>query len=147
MRPPLQVMDSVGPALGALVFVVVMSLLKEPTRRRFNAMFVAGTAGVYLSGGLGPWELVYPAIVAPIAYFALESYPLIGVLWLMHAAWDLVHHVWGNPIWPFMATSSWGCMIFDSAIALWFFAGAPTLLPSALLARGWSPKREEPVQR
>jgi len=30
----------------------------------------------------------------------------------------------GNPIWPFMPTSSWGCMIFDSLIALWFLAGA-----------------------
>ena len=27
----------------------------------------------------------------------------------MHAAWDLAHHFWGNPIWPFMPASSWGC--------------------------------------
>jgi len=53
----------------------------------------------------------------------------------MHAAWDLAHHLWGNPIWPFMPTSSWGCMIFDSLIALWFLAGAPSLWSTKLLNR------------
>ena len=41
-------------------------------------------------------------------------------------------HLWGSPIWPFMPTSSFGCMIFDTLIAIWFLAGAP-----ALTARGW----------
>ena len=53
-------MDYVGPVIGAVVFVVVMSLVKEPSRRTFNAIFVAGASGVYLSGGFGPWELLYP---------------------------------------------------------------------------------------
>ena len=59
----------------------------------------------------------------------------------MHAAWDAAHHFWGNPIWPFMLTSSWGCMIFDAAIALWFLAGAPAQIrhiwPSGV--RAYSP--------
>jgi len=42
----------------------------------------------------------------------------------MHAAGDLAHHLWGIPLWPFMPTSSWGCMIFDAIIAIWFLAGA-----------------------
>ena len=58
----LLVIDYVGPAIGAALFVVVMSFVKEPTRRSFNAIFVAGASGVYLSGGFGAWELVYPAI-------------------------------------------------------------------------------------
>jgi len=127
--PALQVMDWVGPAMGAVVFVLVMSLVPEPARRRFNAVFVAGAGGVYLSGGFGPWELLYPALTLPVVYLALDSHRFIGVAWLMHAAWDVVHHRWGNPIWPFMPTSSWGCMIFDSLIAIWFLAGAPTMLP------------------
>ena len=49
---------------------------------------------------------------------------LDGLAWLMHAGWDLVHHYYGNPIWPFMPTSSFGCMVFDTIIAIWFFAGA-----------------------
>ena len=40
--PPLHVMDYVGPAIGAVLFVLIMSRVKEPARRRFNAIFVAG---------------------------------------------------------------------------------------------------------
>ena len=129
--PPLQLMDWVGPGIGAVMFVLAMSLVKEPTRRMFNAIFVAGAGGVYLSGGFGPWELLYPAIATPVAYLGLKSHRFIGLAWLMHAGWDVVHHLWGNPIWPFMATSSFGCMIFDTLIAIWFLAGAPTVLTFA----------------
>ena len=135
--PPLLLMDWVGPAVGAVVFVLAMSLVREPARRRFNAVFVAGASGVYLSGGFGPWELLYPALTAPIVYLALESYRLIGIAWLMHSVWDLAHHLWGNPIWPWMATSSFGCLIFDALIAMWFLAGAPTI-PVLALATGTS---------
>jgi hypothetical protein len=123
--PPLQLMDSVGPAIGAIVFVAIMSLVKEPTRRNLNAILVAGAAGVYMSGGLGLWELVYCAGASVVAYQGLRAYRFIGIGWLMHAAWDLVHHLYGNPIWPFMPTSSFGCLIFDSLIAIWFIIGAP----------------------
>src|SRR5262245_5190372 len=115
--PPLHVMDYVGPALGAVVFVLVMSQVKEPVRQRLNAILVAGASGVYLSGGLGPWELLYPAMAVPVVYLGLRWYPFIGIGWIMHSGWDLVHHRYGNPIWPFMPTSSFGCMIFDALIA------------------------------
>jgi uncharacterized protein DUF6010 len=127
MHPaPLAVMDYVGPALGALLFVAVMSLVAEPTRRTLNAIILAGASGVYLSGGFGLWELVYPVIGTAIGFRALRSYRWIGVGWLMHAGWDVAHHLWGNPIWPFIPSSAFGCMIFDSMIALWFLAGAPS---------------------
>jgi hypothetical protein len=58
----------------------------------------------------------------------LRSYRWIGAAWLMHACWDIVHHFWGNPIWPFMPRSSFGCAIFDSLIAIWFLLDAPALL-------------------
>ena len=122
-------MDVVGPAIGAGVFVLAMSLIREPSRRTLNAVIVAGASGVYLSGGgFGIWELAYPILVTIVVYRALESYRYIGVAWLMHAAWDMAHHLWGNPIWPFMATSSFGCFVLDSVIAVWFLAGAPTLV-------------------
>jgi hypothetical protein len=126
--PPLYVMDYVGPALGAVIFAVVMSLVREPARRTFNAILVAGAGGVYLSGGFGLWELIYPVIVTPVAYLGLMSYRFIGIAWLLHSAWDIAHHFWGNPIWPFMPTSSFGCMIFDALIAVWFLVGAPSLI-------------------
>jgi len=125
--PPLHAMDWIGPAFGAAFFILGMSLVREPARRNFNAVLVAGASGVYLSGGLGPWELLYPAIAAPVAYLGLRSHRFIGLAWVMHACWDLVHHLYGNPIWPFMPTSSFGCLIFDSLIASWFFSNAPSV--------------------
>jgi hypothetical protein len=115
----------IGPVIGAILFVLAMSLLKEPVRQKLNVVLVAGAGGAYLSGGFGLWELVYPVIATPVVYAGLRSYRFIGLAWLMHAAWDLPHHLWGNPIWPFMPTSSLGCMIFDSLIAIWFLVGAP----------------------
>jgi len=132
---PLHAMDWIGPILGALVFVLLMSLVREPARRNFNAVLVAGAGGVYLSGGLGLFELLYPAIATPVAYLGLRAHRFIGLAWLMHAAWDLVHHLYGNPIWPFMATSSFGCLVFDALIAVWFFANAPSIF-TLLRSRG-----------
>ena len=135
--PPLHLMDWIGPFIAGAVVVALMSLVREPARHRLNAVLVAGSAGVYLSGGFGLWELVYPALTVAVVYRGLDSYRYIGIAWLMHAAWDLAHHLWGNPIWPFMATSSFGCLIFDSTLAMWFLAGAPSLFaPGALRARG-----------
>ena len=71
--------DVLGPAFGAIVFVLLMSLFREPTRKTFNAIFVAGASGVYLSGGFGVWELLYPAIATPIAFMGLRSYRFIGI--------------------------------------------------------------------
>jgi hypothetical protein len=68
---PVHAADYFGPAIGAVAFVVVMSLLREPTRRTFNAIFVAGAMG---------------------------------------------------------ETSSFGCSIFDAGIAVWFLAGAPSVV-------------------
>jgi Family of unknown function (DUF6010) len=126
--PPLSLTDVVGPLVGAVLFVALMSLVREPVRRHVNAILVAGASGVYLSGGFGLWELLYPVVAMPIVYRGLQSHRFVGAAWLMHACWDLPHHLWGNPIWPFMPTSSFGCMVFDAAIAVWFLAGAPTLV-------------------
>jgi hypothetical protein len=123
--------DVLGPAIGAGLFVLAMSLVREPSRRTLNAVIVAGASGVYLSGGFGIWELAYPVLVTPVVYRALQSYRYVGIAWLMHAAWDLPHHLWGHPIWPFMPTSSLGCVVFDSLIAVWFLAGAPALVRRA----------------
>ena len=121
-------MDYFGPAISAVHHVLNKSLEPEPARLRDNALLAAGAVGAYLNGGFGVWELLYPALATPVVYFGLRSHRYIGVAWLMHAAWDLPHHLWGNPIWPFMRTSSFGCMIFDTLIAVWFLAGAPSLI-------------------
>ena len=145
--PVLHLVDYVGPAIGAMVFVAVMSLLKEPARRNYNAILAAGASAAYLSGGFGVWELPYVAIAGGVvAYLGLRSYRFIGLAWLMHAGWDLVHHLYGNPIWPFMPTSSFGCLILDALIAVWFLAGAPSVV-AALARQGSHQRRNVPSAR
>ena len=126
--PQLSAMNFIGPAIGAILFVLLMSLVPEPQRHRLNAILVAGSAGVYISGGFGSWELLYAALATAVAYRGLGSYRFIGIGWLMHACWDVPHHLLHKPIWPFMPTSSLGCAIFDSLIAIWFLANAPALI-------------------
>ena len=122
MRPvPTDVMDTLGPAIGALVFVVVMTRIRDPQRLTFNSLFVTGASAAYIGGGLGVIELLFPALLLPINWLTRTSYRAIGVAWWLHAAWDLVHHLWADPIWPFMEMSSWGCLVFDLLIGAWLF--------------------------
>lgn len=121
----MQTADWVMPVVIAGIFVLLMSLLREPTRQRFNAIFVAGAA--YLNGGFGVWEFPFTAVATWIAYRGLDDYRFIGAAWLLHTVWDVAHHFWGNPIVSFQATSSAGCAITDALIALWFLRGAPSV--------------------
>ncbi|RSN34427.1 hypothetical protein DL990_12215 [Amycolatopsis sp. WAC 01416] len=114
----------IAPILVGLLYVVLMSLIHEPHRRRFNAVMVAGAGAAYLSGGgLGIWEFAFTAVVTYVAYRGLESWTFIGIAWLLHTGWDVVHHLKGAPIIPFAGHSSFGCAICDPVIAIWCFAG------------------------
>lgn len=62
-----------------------------------------------------------------IAYKGLNNYTYIGVGWMLHTVWDVLHHLYGNPIIPFDVSSSLGCAICDPIIALWYFLKAPTV--------------------
>lgn len=124
--PVLQPLDYVMPVVMALVFIALASLLKEPARRNFNAIFVAGAGAAYLNGGLGAWEFAFTAVATYCAYRGLASYGFIGLAWILHTLWDVAHHFYGRPIVYFQPTSSAGCAITDSILALWFFAGAPS---------------------
>ena len=87
---------------------------------------VAGAGAAYLSAfGLGPWEFAFTMAMTHCAFRGLTSYGWIGVGWLLHTAWDVVHHLHGSPMLPFSVTSSLGCAICDPVIAVWCFAGAP----------------------
>jgi hypothetical protein len=119
--------DWVLPVVIAAIFMLLASLLPEPTRQRFNAIFVAGAGSAYLNGGFGVWELPFTAVATWLAYRGLDEYRFIGIAWLWHVLWDVAHHFWGNPIVPFQATSSAGCAITDAIIAVWFLRGAPSV--------------------
>ena len=126
ITPVFHASDAIFPIFFPLVYIALVSLLKEPHRRHFNAIMIGGAGAAYLSGGgLGYAEFLFTAVITYCAYRGLESYRFIGIGWMLHVAWDLVHHFYGNPIVPFVATSSAGCAITDTLLAIWFFAGAP----------------------
>jgi hypothetical protein len=126
LTPPFGPLDALPPVAIAAVFVLLASLLREPGRQKFNAIFVAGAGAAYLNGGLGAWEFAFTAVATYCAYRGLDSYRWIGVAWVLHTGWDVAHHFCGRPIVYFQPTSSAGCAITDLLIALWFFAGAPS---------------------
>jgi hypothetical protein len=117
--------DGAAAVVVAIAFIFLVSLLEEPTRQKFMAIFVAGAGSAYLNGGLGGWEFLFTGVATYVAYRGLESYRFIGAAWILHTVWDVVHHLYGSPIVFFMPTSSAQCAITDALIAVWFFAGAP----------------------
>jgi len=50
-RPPLTIPVLFSPLVVAVVLVGLCALLKEPTRQKFSAIFLAGAGAAYLSGG------------------------------------------------------------------------------------------------
>ena len=125
--PAIHVVDLVAPLFIGVLYVCACSFFKEPNRRNFNAIMIAGAGAAYLNGGLGIWEFAFTAIVTYCAYRGLQSYNFIGIGWLLHSGWDVMHHLYGNPIVPFAAKSSLGCAICDPVIAIWCFAAGPSV--------------------
>jgi hypothetical protein len=115
------------PLLIGAAYVVLSSLLPDAHRRRFNAVMIAGAGAVYLgSGALGPWEFAFTAVMTYCAFRGLDSWAFIGVGWLLHTGWDVLHHLAGSPLLAFDPLSSYGCAICDPVIAIWCLAGGPS---------------------
>src|SRR5919206_2383540 len=105
-----------------IVYALLMSVIREPHRRRFNAVMIAGAGAAYLSGGgLDVAEVAFTVLMTYVAFRGLESWTFIGIGWLLHTAWDVVHHLRGEPILSFAEHSSFGCAICDPVIAVWVF--------------------------
>jgi len=126
-NPPLTIPEMLSPLIVAVVFIAACSLLKEPSRRNLSAIMIAGAGAAYLNGGLMGWEFAFCALITVLAYWGLKDYRFIGAGWALHTAWDVVHHLYGNPIVPFVPASSAGCAICDSVLAVWYFRGAPSI--------------------
>ncbi|WP_107656432.1 DUF6010 family protein [Nocardia suismassiliense] len=134
----------VAPLSIGVVYAVLMSLIREPHRRTFNAIMVAGAGAAYLSGGgLGGWEYLFTALITYCAFRGLNSWTFIGIAWLLHTISDVLHHLKGHPIVPFAHDSSLSCAVCDPVIALWCLRGGPDLL--AFLRRRSSGQPSEPV--
>lgn len=135
----LTIAQVISPLIVAAAFVAACSLFREPARRNFSAIVLAGAGAAYLNGGLGAWEFAFCALVTFLAYRGLHDYRFIGVGWLLHTSWDVVHHLYGNPIVPFVPDSSAGCAIADVGLAVWYFLGAPSVY--ARFGRGAAPTK------
>jgi len=115
------------PVVVGFALVGLISLLAEPARQKFSAVFLAGAGAAYLSGGFGLWEFAFCGVMTVLAYIGLSHYRAIAVGWIAHTVWDYFHHLYGNPIIPFAPSSSVGCAICDPVIALWYAIGAPSI--------------------
>lgn len=109
----------------ALLFITLMSLVREPYRQTINALIIAGAGATYWSGGLGFYEFPLGVIMIFLAYKGLKNYHYVAVGWLVHTVYDVLHHLYGNPIIPMAPLSSAGCAVCDPVLAIWFFLGAP----------------------
>ena len=121
---PLQIIEQV---VVAVVFITLTSLFKEPTRQKFSALFIAGAGFVYFGSSFRGWEIAFGALFLWLAYRSLTDYKFVGIGWMLHVAWDIMHHVYGQPILSYVPLSSFGCAISDTGIAVWYFFGAPSI--------------------
>jgi hypothetical protein len=119
--------EILSPLVVAGVFILLCSLIREPHRQRFSALMISGAGAAYLGGGLGVWEVPFCVLMTGIAFLGLRRYSFIGLGWVLHTCWDVVHHLFAHPILPFLPLSSAGCAICDLGLAAWYFAGAPSV--------------------
>jgi hypothetical protein len=124
-RRDLTVTALVSPLAVAAVAITLCSLLEPKQRRSVSAVTVAGAGAAYLGGGLGVWEFPFCGVTTYLAHRGLEDYRCIGIAWVLHTIWDVLHHLYANPIVPFAPLSSASCALCDLALAGWYFAGAP----------------------
>jgi len=123
----LRIMDVLGPILIALIFISLCSLLKEPKRRNFMAIMIAGAGAAYLNGGLGKWEFVFTTIVTWFAYKGFNptgSLALVGYYIPVGTSCITFTEI---PSSRSRQPLPWGCAICDPVIAAWCFAGAPSV--------------------
>jgi Family of unknown function (DUF6010) len=125
--PEFTIIHTMGAVVIAIVYILLSSLVKEPNRQKLSVIIIAGAGAAYLNGGLGVWEFPFCALMTFIAYKGLTYYSFIGIGWLLHTAWDIVHHLYANPIVPFSPSSSAGCAVCDTILAIWFFLKAPSV--------------------
>ena len=99
---------------------------------RDTALVVGGAGAAYISGGsFGLGELAFTTLMVAVAYAGLRSWTFIDIGWLLHTAWDVLHHRRGDPLIPSVHDSSSGCALCDPVIALWCLTGGRT--PAELL--------------
>jgi hypothetical protein len=111
--------------LSAVIAITIASCIKEPSRQKLMAIVLGFAGGTYLNGGFAIWEFPFAIAVVVCAYKGLRWYPVLGIGWLLHASWDVLHHTTGHPLLDILSTSSLECAVVDPIFTAWFFASAP----------------------
>lgn len=122
---PITAIEIIPAIIIGVLLVAFISVLREPSRQRFSAVFVAGAGAAYFGGGFGSFEIAFCALLTLLAFRGLSDYRAIGIAWLLHSGWDLAHDLYGNPIIPFAPSSSFGCFVCDPILGVWYLLGAP----------------------
>lgn len=125
--PEFTIINAIGAVIIAGIYITISSIASEPNRQKISAVIIAGAGAVYWSGGLGIAEYIFATAMLFMAFKGLTNYTFIGIAWLMHTSWDAIHHFYANPIVPFSTSSSAGCAVCDSVLAIWFFYKAPSV--------------------
>ena len=124
-KPHIGTIQIVAPLLVSILYIGIMSLLTDRARQRLSALIIAGAGGVYFGGGFGPWEIAFCIPMFWLAYRGLDDYRYVGVGWILHVIWDVLHHLYGRPILPFIPLSSFGCALCDVGLVAWYLMRAP----------------------
>src|SRR5262245_4804067 len=119
--------DVVAALTVAALVIALSSRLSASNRHSLHAIIVAGAGSAYLSGGLGPWEFAFTGVATLVAWRGLADIRFIGLAWTLHVGWDIVHHLFGDPIVWAVPSSSAQCAVCDSVLAAWFLLGAPAV--------------------
>jgi hypothetical protein len=125
--PEFTVIHAIGAVVLVPIFITLMSMFKEPTRQKVNAVIIAAAGSAYANHGLGIWEQAFSVLMIFMAFKGLTNYKYIAVAWIFHTLFDIPHHLYAVPIDPTAPFSSAVCAIFDPLIAVWFYFGAPTV--------------------
>jgi hypothetical protein len=123
-RPHLTSANVIAPIAVSGAFIAIMSMLREPDRQKVSALLIAGAGAVYFGAGFGWSEVAFCALLTWLAFRGLQDYRFVGTAWVLHIIWDVLHHLYGRSILPFLPLSSAGCAICDTGIAIWYFLGA-----------------------
>lgn len=124
---PFNLTDAVVAAGIGIICIFLISLIREPHRQKISALSIAGAGAIYWSGGLGYAEYIFGSIMLFIAFKGLTNYTYIGIGWLLHTCWDILHHLYGDPIIVFSPSSSAGCAVCDPVLAIWYLFKAPSV--------------------
>jgi hypothetical protein len=86
--------DVVAPVVVATLFIIATSAFKEPQRRNFNVIMIAGVGAAYFNGGLGPGSL-RSLRLSPIVPTRASTH--IAASALAGSSIRLGHHA--SPVW------------------------------------------------